>query len=61
MSASAYVYVSGTVFMIVCVLQAIRASKKLPVQIGTRSIPVGASWIAALVSGALAIWALLGR
>jgi hypothetical protein len=49
--------VSGVIFAIVAALQAYRAIRQLPVQVGTMEVPVQASWIAMLVAGGLSIWA----
>jgi hypothetical protein len=57
MAARAYAMVSGGVFAIVAVLQAYRAVRQLPVQIGTMDVPVQASWIAMLVAAGLSVWA----
>jgi hypothetical protein len=34
---------------------------ELPVRVGSTDIPVFASWIAALVAGALCVWAFRSR
>lgn len=52
-----YTLVSGAVFGVVAVMQALRAFNQWPVQIGTLAIPVWASWIAAVVAGSLCVWA----
>jgi hypothetical protein len=57
MNLGSYATVSGLVFTVIAVLQAARAAKGMPVQIGTKAIPVWISWIAAVVAGALALWA----
>ena len=56
-----YVVVSGTIFGIVALLQAARALAQLPVHIGTFEVPIVASWIAALVTGGLCVWAFRSR
>ena len=60
-TARPYVTVSATVFTIVALLQAWRAVAGLPLDIGGASIPVAASWVAALVVGALAVWGWRSR
>ena len=54
---SKYAVVSGVVFGVVAVLQAVRALYQWPVHIGGADIPVWGSWIAAVVAGGLCIWA----
>ena len=61
MNRSGYRTVSGLVFGLIAILQLIRAVTQTPVQIGTTAIPVGASWVAAIVAGALAVWAFRTR
>ena len=55
--SSKYVLVSGVIFGLIAVLQALRAFNQLPVNIGSFAVPVGASWVAAVVTGALCVWA----
>jgi hypothetical protein len=52
-----YSIVSGLIFGIVALLQGARAVADVPVRVGTYNVPVFASWIAAVVAGALCIWA----
>lgn len=52
-----YEQVSGVFFSIIAVAQFVRAFRALPAQIGAMEIPVWFSWIAFLVTGALAVWA----
>jgi len=52
-----YSIVSGVIFGLVALLQAARAVADVPVNVGTYMVPVFASWIAAVVAGALCIWA----
>ena len=59
MSASgsrAYCRVSALIFSVVALLQAYRASLGLPLDVGQFEIPVAASWFAAVVAGAMAVW-----
>jgi hypothetical protein len=53
-----YTMVSAAVFGVVAVLQALRAAMQWPVQIGAWSIPVWASWLAALLAAGLCAWAV---
>ena len=52
-----YAVVSGAIFGVVAVLQAIRAFVQLPVHVGSFEIPVAVSWVAAVVAGSLCVWA----
>jgi hypothetical protein len=61
MNLGGYPTVSGLVFALIAVLQAVRAARQMPVQIGAKSIPVWFSWVAAVVAGALAFWAFRSR
>jgi uncharacterized integral membrane protein len=54
---SNYALVSGSVFGIIAVLQAMRAVLQVPVQVGTQSVPVWVSWLAAFIGGSLCVWA----
>jgi hypothetical protein len=52
-----YVVVSGGLFGVIAVLQAVRAVNQWPVHIGGFDVPVSASWIAMVVAGGLCVWA----
>jgi hypothetical protein len=54
---SKYALVSGVLFGVVALLQAVRALYQWPVQIGGVDIPVWVSWIAVVVAGGLCAWA----
>jgi len=56
-----YVVVSGAIFGLVALLQTVRALSQLPVHIGSFEVPVWASWIAAVLTGGLCVWALRSR
>jgi hypothetical protein len=56
-----YVVVSGAVFGLVAVIQAVRALYQWPLHVGTLEIPVWASWIAVVVAGGLCVWAFRSR
>ena len=56
-----YVVVSGAIFGVVAVLQAVRALNQWPLQVGTLEIPVWASWVAMVVAGGLCAWAFRSR
>jgi hypothetical protein len=57
MERSGYQTISGVVFGLIAIAQTIRATMQVPVQVGTTSIPVWASWVAVLVAGSLCVWA----
>jgi hypothetical protein len=57
MGHSGYRTVSGVVFGVVALAQAIRAVMQVPVQLGTTTIPVWVSWVAVVVAGGLCVWA----
>lgn len=52
-----YVRVSGVVFGVVAVVQALRLFNQWSVQVGPFAVSVWFSWIALLVAGGLCIWA----
>jgi len=56
-----YVVISGAVFALVAILQAVRAAEQIPVTLGSFSVPVAASWVAALVAGCLSLWAFRSK
>jgi len=56
-----YVVVSGLVFGLVALLQAVRALLELSLQIGSFAVPVAASWVAAVVAGSLCVWAFKSK
>ena len=56
-----YALVSGLIFGVVAILQAVRAFNQWPVRIGPVDVPVSASWVAMVVAGALCLWAFRQR
>ena len=56
-----YALVSGAIFGIVALLQALRAFNQWPVQIGSLDVPVWVSWAATVVAGGLCAWAFQSR
>ena len=54
---SKYVLVSGAIFGVVAVLQAVRALNQWPVLIAGFDVPVWASWVATAVAGGMCAWA----
>jgi hypothetical protein len=61
MNPSAFRRVAAIVFGIIALAHATRLAIALPVQVGTVSVPVWASWVALLVTGALSIWGFRSR
>ena len=57
MGTDSFLIVAGGVFGLVAVLQIARLAFRWPVRVGSREIPLAASWIAVLVAGGLCIWA----
>lgn len=53
-----YLTVSIAVFTLAALVQLVRALAGFAVQIGPYPVPVIASWLIAIVSGALAFWGL---
>jgi hypothetical protein len=56
-----YPLVSGAIFGLVAILQALRAFAGWTVQIGPITVPVLFSWVAAIVAGTLSVWAFRSR
>ena len=56
MKRQAYFYVSSCVFGVVAIMHLIRIALRLPVQIGTLSVPVGLSWVGGVVALILCAW-----
>jgi hypothetical protein len=56
-----YTLVSGVIFGIVAVLQAVRALNQWAVQVGPIAVPVWFSWVAVVIAGGLCVWAFASR
>ena len=54
---SKYVLVTGVLFGVIAVLQAVRALNQWPVHVAGIDVPVWASWVAMIVAGGLCAWA----
>ena len=54
---SKYVVVSGVIFGVIAVVQAVRALNQWPVNVGSFDVPVWVSWVAMVVAGSLCVWA----
>ena len=52
-----YVVVSGVLFGVIAVFQAVRALNQWPVHVGGFDVPVWVSWVAMVVTGSLCVWA----
>ena len=53
-----YELVSGSIFGVIALLQAMRAVFQIPAQVGAHDVPVWASWLAFGVAGSLCLWAV---
>jgi len=58
---SNYNLLSGVVFGLVAMLQAVRAIAGWAVQIGSFQVPLWFSWVVVIVAGSLATWAFRSR
>ena len=56
-----YGVVSGALFGVIAVFQAVRAFNQWPVHVGSLEIPVWASWFAMVIAGSLCVWAFRSR
>jgi hypothetical protein len=54
MTAAHYSLLAAAIFGLVAILQIVRAAAGLPVTVGRTSIPISASWVAAVVALILA-------
>jgi hypothetical protein len=54
---SKYPVVSGALFGVIAVLQAVRALYQWPVQVAGVDVPVWVSWVAVVAAGGLCVWA----
>ena len=52
-----YAVVSGALFGVIAVAQAVRALNRWPVHVGGIDVPAWASWVAVVVAGSLCVWA----
>jgi hypothetical protein len=53
-----YLYVSAAIFGIVALVHIIRAMSGWAFQIGPMEVPVSASWVGFVITGAFAAWAI---
>ena len=54
---SKYVVVSGVLFGLIALVQAVRALNQWSVQVAGFDMPVWVSWVATVVAGSLCVWA----
>jgi uncharacterized membrane protein len=52
-----YLAITACAFAVVALVHVVRAIEQWSIVIGPWSVPVAASWIAALATGGLSIWA----
>ena len=52
-----YVVVSGVLFGMMAVVQAVRARNQWPLHVGGIDVPVWVSWVAVAITGSLCVWA----
>ena len=53
-----YLMISATIFAVVAIAHLVRAIQQWPIAIGPWTVPVGVSWIGALLAAALCAWAV---
>jgi len=58
-SRQRYLVISETVFAVVASAHLVRAINAWPITIGTWNVPIELSWLGAIASGALSLWAIL--
>jgi len=61
MSALTYSRLAGALFILIALVHAYRLVAPFPVQIGSLSVPHGASWAGLIVAGALGLLGLRAR
>ena len=54
---SKYVVVSGVLFGVIALVQAVRALNQWPVQVDGLEVPVWVSWVAMIIAGSFCVWA----
>ena len=58
-SRQRYLVISATVFAFVAGAHLVRAIKAWPITIGPWNVPVDVSWLGAIATAALSLWAVL--
>ena len=61
MSQKSYYSVTGTIFLVITVLQFLRIINSWPAEIATVAVPMWVSWVAVLLAGYLAYHGLKKR
>ena len=56
MSSTTFCRVAASVFGIVAIAHVARLVLQFPVQVGSTSVPMWASWLGLLVAGGLSVW-----
>src|SRR5262249_40133967 len=56
-----YVIVSGAIFGLIAVIQAVRAINGWPIQVAGFQVPVLASWVAAALAASMCLWAFKSK
>ena len=57
-SARTYVVISAAIFGLVAAVHLLRAVYGWTFEVGPVSLPVGASWVAFVITAALSVWAI---
>ncbi len=57
-NARTYVVISAVIFGLVAVIHLLRAVNGWGFEVGPVSVPVGASWVAFVITAALCAWAI---
>lgn len=57
-NARTYVVISAVIFGLVAVIHLLRAVNGWAFEVGPVSVPVGASWVAFVITAALCAWAI---
>ncbi len=57
-NARTYVVISAVIFGLVAVIHLLRAVDGWNFEVGSVSVPVGASWVAFVITAALCAWAI---
>ena len=57
-TTQAYLFVSGILFGVVALIHLARAINNWTFVVGPMTIPVAASWVGFIVTGALCLWAI---
>lgn len=61
MSSTAFCRVAASLFGIVALAHVARLALDVPVQVGSTTVPMWASWLGLLVAGGLSLWGFRSR